>query len=262
MDHFQGGVPAYACSIQEGSRGNSKRANFIRWADAMERIKKIRDLWSRRPLASRIWILVFLLFVFTVELRNILKDSPENHSVRIAAKRNLRAGIMLTVHDLTVAFESAGSRSYQLSFSDQELHEVVGCRLLADVSEGSLILRSQLEPKDKINFSRKVPKGQRAFLIKTQSRIPLESGDRIDLHAFQMVFEDKKVLAINKREDHQELLVALSPEEIRKLESLGGSLWVDIVLRNPLDNSKMANPKTKLRTKKVRTIPVWEEGAS
>lgn len=234
----------------------------------MERLEKIKKSWVKRPLSSRLWILALFLLVTTVEVRNRQKFSSVNGIRRIAAKRDLKAGIILSVHDLTVALESPGLKARGLSYSEQELDEILGARLLSDVSAGTIIHTTQIEEKKNQQFSSRVPKGLRAFLIRTQSRLPIEQGDRIDLNCkknegertLHLSLQDKKILALKRNEDHQELLVALTPTEVVEIDPFAREGWVDVVLRNPQDNSINSPLKDERKRRKTRNIQIIEEG--
>lgn len=197
-----------------------------------------------------------------------MKDSGGEQERRIAAKRDLKAGLVLTVHDLTVALGQNNPSINHESFSEQELHQIIGSRLLQDVSSGTLILKSQIQMRNSLHFSHRVPKGMRAFLIRTQTRLPLEPGDHVDLlgkkrggdMSPQLLVEDKKVLAVNRKEDHEELLVALSLQDIGKIGSDNENPWVDVVLRNPLDSSKDLRKIQRSKPVPKHKIQIMEEG--
>jgi Flp pilus assembly protein CpaB len=204
----------------------------------------------------------------SVELHHFFKVSPQGELRKLAAKRDLKPGIVLTVHDLTVGLESSGGEQSHLTFTDQEIDEVIGKRVITEIPSGALILKTMLEQRAGISFSHKVPKGFRAFLIKTQSRLPLETGDRVDLVSKSgeggikgnVFMEDKRVLALNRKEHYLEVLVALTPEDIRKMESHPEDGWFEVVLRNPQDESLTSLKKQRTKSQKARSIQIIEEG--
>jgi len=234
----------------------------------MESLKRVKKIWLQRPLLSRLWLFGVCLLVMSVELHHLLRASPRNEVRKLAAKRDLKPGIVLTVHDLTVGVDSSSGESSYLTFTDQELDEVIGKRVLAEIPSGALILKTQLQQSSGLSFSRKVPKGFRAFLIKTQSRLPLEIGDRVDLVRKKsergmestVFLEDKRVLALSRKENHQEVLVALTPGDIHQIESFSEEGWVEVVLRNPQDESRTPSKKQRTNPKQPRPIQVLEEG--
>lgn len=234
----------------------------------MERLKKLKQLWLRRPLVSRLWLLGICLLVFTVELQNALSGKASNLQLKLAAKRDLSEGLTITVHDLTVTPTQKGSEGISDSFTDQELHEVIGSRVVTNIPAGSIILKNQLQAKSMMKFSQKVPKGLRAFTIRTRTRLPIEPGDRVDLLSAQThsgsksnyLLEDKKVLAVNKLDEYQEILVALSFEDIRYIQSFNSDGWVDLTLRNPMETPSVSVKRPEVKGRKKTKIELLEEG--
>ncbi|NBX76642.1 MAG: hypothetical protein EBQ92_08810 [Proteobacteria bacterium] len=234
----------------------------------MERLRQLKKIWLKRPLLSRVWILFAFLLVVSVELHHFLKDSSSGQVRKLAARRDLKPGIILSLHDLTVGIDAETRGDGGLTFSDQEIDDVLGAQVTAEIPAGALILRTQIRQKDSVKFSRRVPKGYRAFLIRTQSRLPLEIGDRVDLvrkrtergEEKRIFFEDKKILAFNKRDTYQEILVALTLEDITQMENCLEDEWVEVILRNPQDESKAERKKESAKVRKARSIELLEEG--
>ena len=234
----------------------------------MERLRQLKKMWMKRPLLSRVWILCAFLLVISVELHQFLNASSSGQVRKLAAKRDLKPGIILSLHDLTVGLDSETRSAGGLTFSDQEIEHVLGAQVTAEIPEGALILKTQIRQKDSLNLSRRVPKGYRAFLIRTQSRLPFEIGDRVDLVRKKtergvekrIFFEDKKILAFNKRDTYQEILVALTLEDIHQMENCLEDEWVEVILRNPQDETKSARKKGSANVRKARPIQLLEEG--
>jgi len=234
----------------------------------MDKLKKLKEIWLKRPLLSRLWILGVCLLVMSIEIHQTLKTPMSVAHRKLAAKRDLKPGIVLSVHDITVGLDNSPGGQSSLTFTEQEIDKVIGSRVLADIASGALISKAQVQPKTGPGFSRKVPKGFRAYLIKTKSRLPLETGDRVDLVGKgiesqgkgNILLEDKKVLGLNKKDDYQEILVAVTPNEISQLASFSEDGWMEVILRNPLDETRTPQKKVVSRRKKIHAIQVLEEG--
>ncbi|NBT57903.1 hypothetical protein EBT16_03870 [bacterium] len=232
----------------------------------MERLSRIKKIWAQKPLVARMWILGACILVISVEVQHSLKGTQDGAVLKLAAKRDLSKGMVITVHDLTVGFEKEKSVSLDNPFSDQEVHHVVGNRLVVDVPAGTLLRQSHLEPKTTLKLSQKVPKGLRAYPVRIESRLPLESGDRVDLliskkdssKESREFLEDKKILALNKKQDFQEILVALSPDDIQKIQDFNGAGEVQVTLRNPAEDTPTARKREVARPVRKQRIEVLE----
>lgn len=229
----------------------------------MEKLKKTVSLWRQKPIQSQLWIVLTVLVVFVVEGREYLKDNLLTSPVRvISARRNLSAGSILTIQDLSVTqIESASKSEY---FDEQDLHELIGSALNEDLKANEPISKKRVREGSTKRFSVKVPRGLRAYSIQLVSDLPIEPKDRVDifgkkngLASAEILVEDKKVLGVKPNETGQDIVVAVTADEAAILDGFKELGSFSIALRNPSDASR-TQKNMRRRTKTLSSIEVLE----
>lgn len=228
-------------------------------------ISSIKKQWIKTPLVSRLWVGGLLLLFFLAESKKIVGNQKGQDVRLIVAKRQLQPGMILSMHDLTVKLTNQSDKNRQSAFTDSDIHELTGKKLLFPVQKGEAILDYQITFPENIRFSTKVPKGSRAFSISLDDQIPLEPGDYIDLyHDFtkgnqltSITLQNKKVLALRNKSQGQELLIALEDSEIEKIIKLEEKPNWQVFMRNPSDPQKkkaVTPPQSNRPRKKIIEI--------
>lgn len=232
--------------------------------------EQLKKLWKRSTFLNRIWVAGLLFLFFLTQVRLILgKDS--NQAVRmIVAKRQLEPGQVLSLHDLTVQLTTEEKLASLSGYSDSDIHEVLGKKVIEVIKKGEAVGSKEVDFPENFKFATRIPKGTRAYTIVTNQQGPLELGDRVDILAqFSMglpqkklFFENKKVLAVRNQEPGQEVIIALTPEEVRHIESQEQIISWQIMLRNPDDVSlNRAKPHQSSRSSIRKKVEILTEGS-
>lgn len=221
------------------------------------KVQFLKKKWDKAPLLSRFWVGGVLLLLFVSEIRTAIKT--KGPSVRlIVSKRPLEPGIILSPHDLTVSLAPEKETDEDPGFTDSDLHEVVGKKLVIALKKGEVIKGRHLVFPENIKFSMRIPTGSRAFPLNTLNEVPVEPGDYVDIfstsqadgQASESVLENKKVLAVRNKNPGQEIIIALANKEVEKMGAASTSAAWRVAVRNPNDSS-LSSPSTEQK-KKVR----------
>lgn len=207
--------------------------------------EQLKKFWRKSTFLNRLWVAGLLFLFFLTQVRFILgKDSTQGVRM-IVAKRQLEPGLVLSLHDLTVQLTSQEKLASLSGYSDSDIHEVVGKKVIEVIKKGEGITAQQIAIPENFKFATRIPKGTRAFTIVTTQQSPLEPGDRVDILAQvsmelsknKLFFENKKVLAVRNQDPGQEVIIALTPEEATHIQAQEPIIDWQIMLRNPDDVS-------------------------
>ena len=230
----------------------------------MEGLKKIVRKYHSLSIINRIWLLGIILAVVGLEGRNLVR-SMSNKTVRvISAKRNLIEGSVLTIDDLSVTHVS---ESEQIPFfSDQEVQDLVGAEVIKPCKENEPISEEQIRQRAPKGLSEKIPRGLRAYPIELSHSLPLQPGDHVDVlfnlneGATGWAIEDRQVLALKQRKTEQQIVLAVTLDEARKLDSVKEPDQLTMVLRNPLDVSVSRKGRKSKKRKQMSVVEILQDG--
>lgn len=230
----------------------------------MERLKILLKKWSEISLGNRLWWIGIFLFMLGVEGRNFIQGYSAQSVRVIAAKRDLVPGSIVSIEDLTVTHVPKDKK--QDYFSEQVVHEVTGAEVLQFCRANEAIFTSQIRQPPPRSLSVRVPKGLRAYSINLEQVMPIVAGDYVDVlggaaeGSSEILLENREVLLIKKREENQQIFLAVNLEEARRLDSMKEKTNLSVVLRNPSDQShKKSLPRKKLKVRK-QTIQILQDG--
>jgi len=222
------------------------------------KVQFFKKRWDKAPLLSRFWVVGILLLLFLTEIRTAIKT--KGPSVRlIVSKRSLEPGIILSPHDLTVSLAPLTETNEESGFTDSDLHEVVGKKLVIPLKKGEVIKGRHLVFPEDIKFSTRIPTGSRAFPLNTLNEVPIEPGDHVDIYpvsqengqASGSILENKKVLAVRNKNPGQEIIIAIANKELEKMGGANTSPAWRVAVRNPNDSSlSSASTSQKKKVKK------------
>lgn len=228
----------------------------------------IKKIWNKSNLLTRVWVGGLLLLFFLAQVRSFLGNNGDAGVRMIVAKRRLEPGLVVSLHDLTVQLTSQDKLLELSGYSDSDIHEVLGKKIIKPIKKGEVVSSKSIDFPENYKFTTRIPKGTRAFSTITSQQNPLEPGDRVDLLAqFASDFggdglflENKKVLAVRNQDQGQQVLVALHPEEISQIQSQKKLISWEIVLRNPYDDSlEKMKPKRSGRASSKKPIQILSE---
>jgi len=234
----------------------------------MERVKKWISKWNQPPTLKKTWTLGVCVLIFLVEGREHFERRFLEKARVIAAKRDLASGTKLTLHDLTITLIERTDSEKKIFFNENLLHQVIGREIVLPLHEGEPVTVQHLENSPWPLFSKKIPRGYRAYLLKTQQVLPLEAGDRVDVvgldpkrsDAEDVLIANRLVLGMKADGDQSQILLAVLPLEVSRLQAAQKNGELRLLLRNPRDQ-EVNSPKQRahLTAKSKPMIEVWEE---
>ena len=235
----------------------------------MERLKSWFRKWNQQQTQKKLWSLGVCALILLVEGREHL-DRHFFEKVRvIAAKRDLAPGTKLTPHDLTITLVEKADWNKKIFFDENLLHQVLGKEIVVSLSKGKPLTKQNLEDTFWPVFSKKIPKGYRAYPLTISQMLPLEAGDRVDIlgvgpnrpDSEGELIVNRLVLGMKVEGDLSQILLAVLPLEVPRLQSAEKRGELRVLLRNPKDQEDSQPPQKRAHhpAKSNGKIEVWEE---
>jgi Flp pilus assembly protein CpaB len=236
----------------------------------MEALKR----WARGP-TSRAWgpILVAVGVGAAVfwEVRAGL--SARRHDMAdpryLVAARDLRAGLAVSLSDLSFRFAEKETPVPQGALTDQDLHLIADSEWARPLKAGEWISWSALGPATSKGVGAFVPRGMRAHGIEVPAGPRVFAKDEVDVFwrpknesdTPQLLVEGARVLQVQRRGEHQTLVLAVDPDDIPVLEKAGGSGTLSLSVRNPEEGVGRPGRRRRARLRKVppRRVEIWTE---
>ncbi|NDC26174.1 MAG: hypothetical protein EBZ49_18855, partial [Proteobacteria bacterium] len=101
----------------------------------MEKFKALLELWKKKPLLSRLWVLGVLILFFSVEARTLFHHTGGSEARLLSTRRPLKAGMSLQIADLAVKHISGVSDRPLGAFTEKQVHEITGWIVKTDLRE-------------------------------------------------------------------------------------------------------------------------------
>lgn len=172
----------------------------------------------------------------------------------LVARRELSAGQAVHFLDFTFSHQQNVAKG---ALSDQDLPLLRGATLNRTVKEGEILCIDALQrPFDSTALGASIPRGLRAYPIRPSNSLSVRRGDRVDVllepeSPSEMPFallEGPLVLQVDVDADSrgsEEVVLALSSDDIQLLEKAHQRGKLTIALRNPSDEAPAAGRQTR-----------------
>ena len=236
----------------------------------MEAVIKIFQGWEKKPTHLIIGIGFIVGALVCWEAHTILNRSLRVEDPRyLVALRDLEVDHPISFIDFTLR---VSEEAVPGAISDQELHLLKGAKVKSKIRKGEIAQFDKLILSAAIGgLAKTIPKGYKAYPIRSSNRLAVRPGDRIDILLKPEktgdipigLLESVLVLELRSQEGDEELVVAASVADIQLLENAGQHGKLVIALRSSEDSVDPDNRRERssfLRTaKRKKSIEVLTE---
>ena len=229
-------------------------------------LKQLREKMFVRKIRVTTLVSAAVALLICIEAFSIF--CPKEHSIKasriLVARRDLMEASPLRFVDL--AFEHLPTDKIPSgALTDQDLQLVKGAILERSLKAGQVLTLEEIRLSPRVaGLSSTIPAGHRAYLLFSEQAKHLKYGDRVDVaviaqgpeQAPLILLERALVMDSDTDTQNNEVLLALTQEEINVLEENKRSGTLTVLLRNPTDLTREGRSK---RRKKVKGIEVWAD---